>query len=375
MILRKPYAFLIKHFKLIHLFISILLVYLLNSTNDILTFFKRYSSNSLIEVDASSYINFFTYFAIIIILGLVIAIIALLKKKKKPILFYILTIIGYSILLIGFAYVGSIISTLELKFLERKVINLARDITRFMFIEQLIFLIPYVIRTLGFDIKKFDFKKDLQELEIEVEDNEEFELTVGVDTNKLEQKIRRRLRELKYYYFENKLFINIILVIVASILAFNLVGVIKNSVTLKYSEEKVIKLDNFYTLKVEDSYLTNKDSNGKDITVEDEIYLIVKFTINSNYDGKIILDTNKFIVKIKDETYAPDKRYYTYFKNYGVGYKQQEISLNENKTYILVYAIPEKYQNKKMELQYNYKYDINNKIVKKIIKLSPEVVK
>ena len=375
MILRKPYAFLIRHFKLIHLFISLILIYLISSTNDILKFFKRYSANSLIDVDASTYINFFTYFVIIILLGLVIAIIVLLKKKQKPILFYIFTIIGYVILFMGFIYISSVISTLEIKFLERKEINFARDITRFMFIGQFIFLLPYIIRTLGFDIKKFDFKKDLQELDIQVEDNEEFELTVGIDTNKLEQKTRRRIREFKYYYLENKLYINVILIVVAVILGINIIGKVIDNINISYKEGNEFKLDNFYTLTIDDTYITNKDLNGKDITVEDETYLIVKFTVNSMYNGTFTLEPNKFLVKIKDSTYNPDKRYYNSFKNYGIGYKSQKISLNDNKSYILVYVIPSKYKDKKMKLEYNYRYDYNGEMIKKVVKLSPEFVK
>lgn len=375
MILRKPYAFLIRHFKLIHLFISLLLVYLISCTNNILKFFKSYSINSLIEVDSSSYINFFTYFSIIILLSLVIAIIVLLKKKQKPILFYILTIVGYLILFMGFVYISSIINTLEIKFLERKEINFARDITRFMFIGQFIFLIPYIIRTLGFDIKKFDFKKDLQELDIQVDDNEEFELTIGVDTNKIEQKTRRRVREFKYYYIENKLYINVILIVVGTIIGFNLIGKIVGNINVSYKEGSEFKLDNFYTLTINDTYITNKDLNGKDMTVEDETYLIVKFTVKSMYNGNFTLEPNKFLVKIKDSVYNPDKRYYNSFKNYGIGYKNQKISFNDNKSYILVYVIPKKYADKRMKLEYNYRYDNNLEMIKKKVKLSPEIVK
>ena len=47
MILRKPYAFLIKHFKLIHLIISALIAFLIARTNKILVFFKDYMNNRI----------------------------------------------------------------------------------------------------------------------------------------------------------------------------------------------------------------------------------------------------------------------------------------------------------------------------------------
>ena len=44
MILKKPYAFLIRYFKLIHTVLLILMIYLLYRTNVILNFFQEYIS-------------------------------------------------------------------------------------------------------------------------------------------------------------------------------------------------------------------------------------------------------------------------------------------------------------------------------------------
>lgn len=378
MILRKPYAFLIKYFKLIHLFIGILIFYLINKTNNILNFFNDYINDDIFEFDVSSYVNFGIYFSLILIIGLVISIVVLMRKKDKPLLFYILTICGYSILFVGFTYVGSVISSLEYNLLDRKTISFVRDITRFMLIGQWIFLIPYVIRALGFDVKKFDFKRDLQELEISSEDNEEFELVTPVDMNKLEQVGRRRLRELKYYYLENKLFILIILGIVVgggSIFVFNSIDFDSFK---RYNEGEVIELDNFYTLQIDDSYITIKNDLGKVVAVNDSFFLIVKFTVNSKYNGDFSLNTNKFVVNIDGEQFVPNKTYYSHFNSYGIGYKNQNFSLNDIKTFILVYNISNKYKDERMKLEYNYRYDYNDdkpKMIKKIIKLKPEIKK
>ena len=371
MILRKPYAFLIKYFKIIHLVISLLLVYLIGRTTKILGFFRRYLVNRLIDVVPSDYFNFFMYFSLIIIVAAAIAIIFLFKKKDKPRTFYIITIIGCAILFGCYIYFSGTINKLEYNMLDRKTISFARDISMFCLIGQYILIIPYVIRTIGFDIKKFDFKKDLEELNISVEDNEEFELTVGVDKNKLEQKTRRSLRELKYYYTENKHFINIILGVVIVFVVYKIIGSI--SFTPTYKEGSIIKLDNYYTLKFDESYISNKDSKGNDISVNDNTYLIVKFTVHSNYNGNITLNTDKFLIYINGEKFIADKGYYSYFSNYGIGYKGQKIAYNTNKTYILTYAIPDKYKDKKIKLEYDYRYDNNNKMIKKIVKLSPKI--
>ena len=73
----------------------------------------------------------------------------------------------------------------------------------------------------------------------------------------------------------------------------------------------------------------------------------------------------------------PTKQYYNYFTNYGIGYKSQKISLNDEKTFILVYEIPNKYKESKKNLEYNYRYDYSGnsqKMIKKIFKLSPSIV-
>ena len=60
MILRKPYAFLIKYFKLIHICLFILFGYLLFKLRDIYIFFKEYVKNDVytyIENMASEYIG------------------------------------------------------------------------------------------------------------------------------------------------------------------------------------------------------------------------------------------------------------------------------------------------------------------------------
>ena len=69
-------------------------------------------------------------------------------------------------------------------------------------------------RATGFDVKKFDFAHDLQQLNVDEKDNEEFEVDVELDTDKLFRKIRKKIRYAKYVYFENKFLIFLTLAIV-----------------------------------------------------------------------------------------------------------------------------------------------------------------
>ena len=81
MILRKPYAFLIKHFRLIHLIICLLLLFLINNTNGVLDFFKGYISGDITDFVVTDYINIWMYLAIIVVILLVLSMILLMRKK------------------------------------------------------------------------------------------------------------------------------------------------------------------------------------------------------------------------------------------------------------------------------------------------------
>ena len=69
MIVRKPFAFLIKHFKAIHLFLLALLVYVCYKYNGIVSFLGNYISTGNGKFDAVNYIN---YSPIYVILGALI---------------------------------------------------------------------------------------------------------------------------------------------------------------------------------------------------------------------------------------------------------------------------------------------------------------
>ena len=46
MIIKKPYAFMIKHFRTIHVILTILVMYLISKTHAIFTFFNDYANNN-----------------------------------------------------------------------------------------------------------------------------------------------------------------------------------------------------------------------------------------------------------------------------------------------------------------------------------------
>ena len=68
MIIKKPYAFLIKHFRLIHLIISSLLIFLVYKTHSVYKFFNDYVHNGYYNYTSEisgTYINLYMFLAII----------------------------------------------------------------------------------------------------------------------------------------------------------------------------------------------------------------------------------------------------------------------------------------------------------------------
>ena len=77
--------------------------------------------------------------------------------------------------------------------LELKTLRLYRDILRITELFQYITIAFVLIRGLGFDIKKFNFKEDIADLNLSQDDEEEVELSLG--TNEvIFRKIRKKIR-------------------------------------------------------------------------------------------------------------------------------------------------------------------------------------
>ena len=160
MVFRRPYAFLIKYFRLIHIILFILVAYITFKANSILTFFKDYINyKGSMEIISSDYINVWIFIFSILIIGISIIIFFLMRYKKKPKLFYVITSIVSVISIILFLYLYGNIKALESTSMAAREIRLLRDISRFNYWMLFIMCIPTLIRGLGFDINKFGIRE------------------------------------------------------------------------------------------------------------------------------------------------------------------------------------------------------------------------
>ena len=354
MILRKPYGFLIKHFKLIHLLITAIYIYLLVKVNSILRYYNDYLEGTANRLNAIKITTNYYLIAIILSIILCIIIYALMRYKKKPKLLYFVLIILYVLiaLVINISYDGLnqiyIFNSLELK-----TARLYRDILRIASLFQYISIAFTLVRGLGFDIKKFNFKEDIADLGLNLDDEEEVELTLGSNEG-IFRRIRRKIREYTYYYKENKLILVAIIatiVIVLSIILF----LDKKVVNKIYNENETVQTDSF-NLDVTNTYITSKSSTNKILTEEDETYVIVKMYITPYTRGSR-LNTGYIVLEIGKEKYKLTEKNNNNFKDIGTIYTNQ--SLTSGAVYIFTFKVPTKNINKNMRLIYLEKTKIN----------------
>ena len=184
MILRKPYAFLIKHFKLIHIMMFLMLGYLVFPLRKLYIFFQGYAkTNNFTYINnmARTYISSIMIVFVIIIIVLSIAIYLLMHKKEKPVFFYRILIIYSLIVLFFLIYAYNFFLDLDIEMHEPLEIMIMRDISLFLYYINFFYVLFCMIRGVGFDIKKFSFDKDIQELHLEESDDEEYELNLNID--------------------------------------------------------------------------------------------------------------------------------------------------------------------------------------------------
>ncbi|MDD2409283.1 MAG: hypothetical protein PHD03_00975 [Bacilli bacterium] len=381
MILKKPYAFLIKYFKLIHIILSALIGYIISSFSNITDFFVFYTKSdfSYTITSVSQYINPLIYLALLIVIIFSLAMFILMRRKKKPTLFYIITFIYYLILIIAVLIASNAIKSLVEASLSQQTTRVFRDIYLIISIPQYYFIVMSIIRGIGFDVKKFNFNKDLQELEIKSEDDEEFEFIIGKDSYIYKRKVRRFVRELKYYILENKLIISIISgvifipVIIYLIINLNFIDKILGNIG---------NVDNF-TIDLKEAYETQYDYNG-DLVNKDKKYIILNMTITNKSNSPQKFKETSFFLKRGKNIYYNKPSLRNYFIDIGKAYTNENITSQATKNLIFVFEVKNKksfnkyYLNILKEITYKDNQEVYNysklKIKPLVINESPKRV-
>ena len=342
MILKKPYGFLIKRFRVIHIVLTLLTIYIALTSRSVLSFIRRFISNgyqvTVVDNMASEYINWTIYLTIFLVVISLIAIYVLLKSKKKPNKVYMAGIIYYIILFIGLIIASGLINGLSNSLWSTAAARTYRDIAQIIYYPQFFFIIVLGIRALGFNVKQFDFKSDLKDLEITEADSEDVELNINFKTYKAERFIRRFIREFYYYYLENKLIVRVIFVILIAVTIFL---AFKSYEKIRYTYDVGESFTyNGFRIRVEDSMLTNVDSSG-DAIVEGRYYLVLKLNITNNNLDNTNLDYNSLKIYINDTYVNPSLDIGNHFLDFGNPYMNRTMAAGESGTYIMAYMLSE----------------------------------
>ncbi len=358
MILRKPYAFLIKHFRLIHLVLSLLLGYILYKTNDTLSFFSEYLSTKTYErfdgLD-NIYLPPYLYFIIACAMFISIVIFILLQKKDKPLKYYVFLPIFYTVLSFAFIFVRGQFQSIAYNQINLLQLRITRDGLYLFFLAQVPFLIMAVFRATGFNIRKFNFQKDWMELNIASSDNEEVELDLDFDSNDVHTKFRRRLRIMAYVFKENTALIlatiGILLITVGGIL-YN-VKYVKNKI---YTENEVFNY-NGVKMKVLSSYQLNNDIFGTDISSNNFTYTVVRINAVNTTSKEQVIDMDNFKIKIGSRiSYSPTHNYNIPFIALGKAYTKLTLEPNSEKIFIVIFKIDNKYVDHFKQLEFIKSY-------------------
>lgn len=357
MVLRKPYAFLIKHFHLIHAILGLLVAFLIFKSANILSFLSDYmnAGQLTIETDLTlELFNIWMFFFPFLIILINLIIIGLLSNKKKPILFYLINIVIAILILVIYNVAYNNIETLETELLDLKTVRMIRDLIFALFIAQCGSAIIVIIRATGFDIKKFDFGNDLEELEITEEDNEEFEFTVNIDTDRLNRGWRRNLRFARYIYIENKFLIDILTLLAIAITCF----VVYTNVSIynKKIEQKVAFSTEDFNMIINKSYITNTDYKGNKLPSGKSL-AVLEISIKSRFKEQQLSTVATQLV-INNKKYYPTIMYRDEVFDLGPTYQDEVIS-KEFENYLLVYEIPQS----EMEENMLFMFDNTNELI------------
>lgn len=368
MILRKPYALLIKNFKKIHIILCLLIAYIAFKSSAILTFFNDYikegSYNSGSISLPSIYINLYIFLCAILIAAIAVIIFILMKQKEKPKVFYMVLIGFYIGIIIYFFEMYNVFTVLDVSTISPRSLRIIRDLTTIFCYTQYAILLFTSIRAFGFNIRRFNFGEDLEQMQIEVTDSEEFELTVGIDSNKLGASFRKWRREFKYFIVENLFVLLLIFFVFATSLGVILYLNI-NIYNKVYDEGESFK-SGYLINKVEKSYYTHLNQMGVQITKKGYAYVVVSMKISnmgSNNDG---IDLEAISLVAGNNIYYPITNKYDTFIDLGEGYIDQAIKPASNGTYIFAFEIKETDHNKNLILRYrdSIQYNLTSLIAK-----------
>ena len=364
MIIRKPYAFLIKNFKKIHILLLVLAIYIYVKTNQLYAFLREFIQTATYDYMSESITKYVTPLGTISLLVLIVScaiIIRLLKRKEKPWKLYLVPVAQYIIIFLAFTISKNYFNT----YTGAQTTTSLRMWRDLLFVSQLTqfgTFIIFFIRIFGFDLNKFNFKLDEEYLELEARDREELEININVDKEAFKRNYRKFKRNLNYIYQEHKFICNIIITAVILIVGFNSAKYVMNH--RAYKEGSAFNVGG-YEVTINNSYYSDKSYNGTQIS-KTSSFVIIDLTIKNIYSSKRDLSLNRYHVMNGVRNYTTtEKLYGTEFQDLGKTYNNVSLRGNESINMIMVYKVDKKL-NKNNFVLYYQEFEGDKQFLRKI---------
>ena len=370
MIIRKPYAFLIKNFKKIHIFLLILSLYVLYqiiNVNNFVNEFMRLGTYDFFSDPITNHITWYLTLSIILLIVGSISILFLLNHKKKPWKIYLIPIIQYFLLLFVLGMIKSFFNSYSTD-VETTDLRMAKDLLTMFMIVQLPIIWIYAMRVFGLDVKKFNFNSDQEFLELSEEDREEIEIGVAIDKDSFVRKGKKLARHLNYFYQEHKYICN-------WLFGIGILVVIILIYTNVFVTHKTYKLGQYYNVngysfKVNKVYYTDKDYNGNIISKKSN-FIILDLTIKNNSEPRTV-NLDYFHIKNKTKDYVTTTKVFSKeFQDLGKTYDTvTKLKRNEVLDCIVVYKVDNYLNKNKFVLYYQESSGYLRKIKLKVTDVS-----
>lgn len=365
MIIRKPYAFLIKNFRKIHIVLLVLSLYLTYKIIDVNSFVNEFMNLGTYDLFAdpiTRHISTFMTLSVIIMIVGSAALLLLLRYKGKPWKIYLIPFISYLSLFFILNIIKSFFNTYTID-VDAADLRFSKDLLLMFTVVQLPIIGIFLMRTFGLDIKKFNFNGDEEFLELSDEDREEIEISLDIDVNSFKRFYRKILRNINYFYLEHKLISRTVIGFLIFLFIFNVYSFV--FVTHKsYSEGDIYRYGNF-NIRIDNSYVSDKDYKG-DVISKKNKFVIVKFKVKNTSEYSKKLNTSNFHVKAGNIDYVTTETTFAdEFYDLGNTFsKVKEFNGGETIDFIVIYKVDKKINNNRFVLFYQEKN--NDNILRKI---------
>ena len=352
MIIRKPYAFLIKNFRKIHIALLLFGLFVLYKTIDTAGFvndFMRYGTYDLYADPITNHISSLMMFFIFIMIVGSVSLLFLLLHKKKPWKTYLVPIVVYVVLFFILSMIKSFFHTYT-ESVDAANLRLSRDLLMIILAGQLPALGIFVMRIFGLDVKKFDFNSDLESLDLSEEDREEIEVSLDFDFNTIKRLWRRFVRNAGYFYKEHKFISWAVIIILLIVFLYN--SYVFIFITHKSYRQGQNYNANGYSFQINKAYITDKDSAGNVIS-NNSNFVVIEIAVKNNSEPRKF-DTSNFHLRAGTKRFeTTETTYAKEFEDIGTCISRvKELKRDETTSFIVIYKVDKNIRKGRFVLYY-----------------------